>query len=1400
MRSLVYCLEAVVPRSRVLGCALVFPRDRALHSRRWRLTAGLVALALVVSLLAVVQFPKPAAAAPAEAKHPCPAQLPDEAAAVVTARMCGGPVLVAGATTETDLLYVNADGTRTLEHSYGAVRVRQDDGSWKPVDTTLRLNADGTVAPATAATPMTFSGGGAGSLVQMSRGAKKLEVGAPVALPAPTLDGSTATYSDVFPGVDLRLTAHAEGYDEVLVVKDRTAAGNPALADLRFALSGSGLTPKVAANGTLQAVDGAGAAVFSGSTPQMWDSSGSPASGGEGKRTAMPTALAGAGELSVTPVQPILDDPDTVFPVYIDPGYTASRLNWTWVDSGSPNTSNWNSTDNARVGTADSGASKRRSLFQMNTSAINGKHIISATFKANEVWSWSCTAKPVELWLTGGISSATTWNNQPAWDTKESTVTTAHGYTSSCPSAVVSFDATAAVTRAAASGWPNLTLGLRATSETDNTQWKRFDNNPTMSITYNTVPNTPSNLSMSPYSGGYTSSLQATLSATFSDPDGGSLTAQFEVASADYTTVVAYTYSSLTGVPSGTLKSWTQNTPRANGSTYHWRARGYDGTDYSAWSSYYTFTVDTTAPGTPTVTSTSHPSESSWYAATSFAGTVTASDSGGISGWAVKFDRVADTSAGTTVTQTSSSVSATGLADGVNYLHVAAVDTAGNWSGTKHFKIQVDATKPAAPTNVTSSTHPVSTTWYDSRTITASWTAPPDLSGISQYAVAVDQTATTVPSTSTGLQTATSTTKTVAADGVWYLHVRAKDNAGNWSDAAAHFKFQVDTTIPPAPAVTSSTHPDQNAAYQSGAFSASWTAPAGGASGYSVVLDASPATVPGTTVTTTGTTHSATVADGTWYLHVRPKDDAGNWGTTAHFRFTVDTTAPVAPQVSSTDFPTGEWVDKANTAGVVTLDPLSSADVVEFRYSLDGAASVDVAANPGQPLDLELVPTADGPHSLTVQAVDLAGNISATTTYTFMIGTGAGTLAAPVTGDITAAKTILRATGHASTGAVSYEWRRADTDTWTLIPATDVTYTQGGGAVTWPVPTTGGGAYPELNWDVDKTINDAETGPDPLDGPLQVRANFTGTGYGPSVASKITFDKNSASAASAQVGPGSVNLITGNFSTSSADASAMGLGVSRTFSTRLPGGADAMFGPGWVSSVVVAEGSSPYTKLEVFGSLVQVGLPDGNVLGFTATGDGTAFDPPTGSEGVTVTLAKGTDALSADDDTYTVADISGNRVELIRAAGDPAGQFHPASVVAAGSGATTTISWERAAVDGVALVRPTRVLAPVPSDVSCSTLVRGCRALTFTYATTTTAAGSEWGDYAGRVTQISFTAWDPDAAAMRTVMVAAYAYDASGRLRGQWDPRLDYYTTGTPPTTAHMWTTYDYDSNGILPR
>lgn len=522
--------------------------------------------------------------------------------------------------------------------------------------------------------------------------------------------------------------------------------------------------------------------------------------------------------------------------------------------------------------------------------------------------------------------------------------------------------------------------------------------------------------------------------------------------------------------------------------------------------------------------------------------------------------------------------------------------------------------------------------------------------------------------------------------------------------------------------------------------------------------------------------------------------DGSIWGPGSNWcEFTVDTTAPAAaPAVSSSAYPQDQWAGGANTAGTFSFDAAGVADVAAYEYGLDVNPPNQTAtpATLGAAATATVTPTADGPHTLFVRSRDRAGNQSAVTQYHFSVG--AAGLTAPKTGDIIAEQTAITAAAPPATTQVTYQWRRGDADEWSTIPASDVTQAAGGAAVTWPFAGSDG-QFAKLNWNVAKTLNDAEAGDDPLSGPLQVRGLFTGGAVSSGV--QITFDRNQASAESDDIGPGSVNLVTGNLTVSDSDVSVDAYGgdltVSRSFNTRRAADMDSanMFGPGWVSGVLVEEANAEYTQLDVVGSLAQVSLPEGDTIGF-AKRNATAFDSEIGSEDLKLTY-------TANGDFYTLGDLDGNVTKFTRVAGAPAGRYFPTSITVPGSNQTSTVSWEKVTVAGVDRVRPTRMLAAVADGVDCTTLVRGCRALTFSYATDTTATGTTWGDYPGRVKEISFTAWDPDLStpAMRTMPMARYSYDTTGRLRATWDPRTDY-TDGAG--LHHLWDTYGYDADGEL--
>src|SRR5439155_6262017 len=186
-----------------------------------------------------------------------------------------------------------------------------------------------------------------------------------------------------------------------------------------------------------------------------------------------------------------------------------------------------------------------------------------------------------------------------------------------------------------------------------------------------------------------------------------------------------------------------------------------------------------------------------------------------------------------------------------------------------------------------------------------------------------------------------------------------------------------------------------------------------------------------------------------------------------------------------------------------------------------------------------------------------------------------------------------------------------------------------------------------------------------------------------------------------------------------------GLTVSRTFNSRDPGATPTgPFGPGWQSSASVDAAGSDWVSLHngaesAQGNFVVVTDTDGGIVTFYW--DGTKYVPEAGFEDLTIT--------SPSSGVFDLKDLDANITEFTKPTG--ATDYLPTKVTQPGSANTTSLTYET--VGGV--TRVAQMLAPIPSGVSsCTPLVRGCRALTFSYASSTTAPGtgsSQWGTYIG---------------------------------------------------------------------
>jgi Concanavalin A-like lectin/glucanases superfamily/GDSL-like Lipase/Acylhydrolase family len=473
-------------------------------------------------------------------------------AAGAVARRTGRPAVVAGMTDAQSQLSVRPDGLLDMVSNAQPVRV-QVGRAWVPISTRLQRTPDGSWAARLTQDPVWFSPGGRGPLVTIRpRGSTGwVSVYWPARLPAPVVSGSVALYRNVLPGVDLRLEATSPGYAETLVVTSAAAARDPGLRSLVMGVRvGGGLVLRGGADGSLDAVwERSGKVALGAGQSQMWDTPApgphvAPASAddaGSGRVTVVPTRYQVAGGTSavirMAPPVSALTGRGARSPFYIDPDFDPSMSFFAEVmKEENGDTQAWSGS------TAGSGGSLGSGIVQVGycgyttgSSPCNWGGIIqtytnqvyfrfpvtylgtgvssaAATvyyvqFSDEETYnSAGCTAEPSSVYsTTGGVSSSTTWANQPQGGALASQSSDAGGGTG-CKAAGVDFTAeTGSSTNTAllnslqddadadAGGGSGMTvtLELRATENTTDLQFKNYSNNPSLEVIFNYPPLTP---------------------------------------------------------------------------------------------------------------------------------------------------------------------------------------------------------------------------------------------------------------------------------------------------------------------------------------------------------------------------------------------------------------------------------------------------------------------------------------------------------------------------------------------------------------------------------------------------------------------------------------------------------------------------------------------------------------------------------------------------------------------------------------------------------------------------------------------------------------------------------------------------------------------------------------------
>jgi hypothetical protein len=289
-----------------------------------------------------------------------------------------------------------------------------------------------------------------------------------------------------------------------------------------------------------------------------------------------------------------------------------------------------------------------------------------------------------------------------------------------------------------------------------------------------------------------------------------------------------------------------------------------------------------------------------------------------------------------------------GTGSGIYYVHVQARDEAGNISLPATAAGVLDNTPPLI-SGLSDDTTPTNTkTWL--------WTSN---DAAAEYRHQINQTS-AAPTDWTGINWTTDKFASISsADGIYYVHVQAKDQLGNESGIYSVYASLDSTAMaPPAvtgPDVTSDTTPTW-----------SWNIPPD-SFGFRYQMDSETGSWTEVASTVTTYTPPTPLSEGEYTLFVQVKDEAENWSGSAYFIINVDTTPPAISGLSN-DPETAKvksWLWTSDDAGA------------EYRYVVDTFA-VDPSSgwsSWGSATAAE-IDTLTGIFYLHVQARDAVGNES----------------------------------------------------------------------------------------------------------------------------------------------------------------------------------------------------------------------------------------------------------------------------------------------------------------------------------------------------------------------------------------------------------------------------------------
>jgi hypothetical protein len=220
------------------------------------------------------------------------------------------------------------------------------------------------------------------------------------------------------------------------------------------------------------------------------------------------------------------------------------------------------------------------------------------------------------------------------------------------------------------------------------------------------------------------------------------------------------------------------------------------------------------------------------------------------------------------------------------------------------------------------------------------------------YRFLIDSNPTSDP---TGAFSGTSTA-TFGGNGTYYLHIQARDAAGNVSATEHYSYFFEDLVAPVLSSLSNDSNVTKSKTHTLNCVDASPCT-------YRYVIDQSPTTLPtgGYSATSSVTT---TTGDGVYYIHAQARDSAGNESTVAHASFVMDTTTPVLTGLSNDAIisKTKSW-----SWGCTDVNDCT------YRYVIDQAPTTTPSGGYGTQTSASIA-SGDGTYYLHVQVQDEAGN------------------------------------------------------------------------------------------------------------------------------------------------------------------------------------------------------------------------------------------------------------------------------------------------------------------------------------------------------------------------------------------------------------------------------------------